>query len=272
MKYEFINFIKEELSSLTEYKPIDIVLVNYFDEDKKRKINYSNILNKCSLLAPLVENFKKIDSAFEQEIYLKFSINNMYKKQPELDRWIVQAWGGIATHKAFDTLHVSKNNKSFDRISSWSKIASFEDLKNNIIYDSRVIYSLNWLIYKYNKLNKKYEKYLHQPSSRSRVITLLPVNSIIAFENSEKLDLKKQADHIYGDIFINKNDSYNYLVALIKMINESLFKNMQINIPFQSEVVNMEEYPFFTEMLLFKMADKEIFNDVKKSISVNIKK
>ena len=71
-------------------------------------------------------------------------------------------------------------------------------------------------------------------------------------------------------IFINKNECYQYLVEFIKMLNASLFKNMQINIPFHAEVINMDEYPFFTEMLLFKMADKEIFNDIQNSISVNM--
>ncbi len=69
--------------------------------------------------------------------------------------WIIQQWGAIASFKQNPTnderiikfIEELKNTKltknSFDRISSFSKVASFIDPDHFAIYDSRVIYALN---------------------------------------------------------------------------------------------------------------------------------
>lgn len=263
MNEELIDFIVSQLKIYTNNDAIDYML-------KSRKTWVEDkTLEKCSYLEPKFEVFKRIDNAFEKDIYLKFTINKIYNNQLELDEWIVKDWGGISTHKNFHTLNKSKEQKKFDRISSWSKLLSFENIEEDVIYDSRVIYSLNWLIYKYNKLNNKEEKYLFQPDGRNKRLSLLPVNSIIYFEHASSLQEELKGDKIYNNLFTEKNKCYDYAKELIKIVNNLLFKDINYNL--LSLNIDTSKYPFFTEMLLFELADKRIFDDIKESININIK-
>ena len=160
-------------------------------------------------------------------------------------------------------------NYSFDRISSWSKIASFKDLSKYVIYDSRVIYSLNWIIFKYNKKYNKTEKYFFQPSGRNKLLTLLPVDSIINFGNIECLKVHSKGDDIFGDIYFQKSECYLKMCELTKNLNKLIFKDIKIQI--KDMKIQAENYPFFTEILLFQIADDIIFDDIIDSISINIK-
>jgi hypothetical protein len=265
-KKEDENLIKFITTELQEYTKKDAI--NYLLNSRDNWTN-KNVLKKCDLLKDELENFDKILNPFEKDIYLKLIINKIYNHQTELNEWIVKDWGGISTHKNFDTLQKSKDKRKFDRISSWSKLLSFENIEEDIIYDSRVIYSLNWLIYKYNKYNNKQEKYLFQPEGRNKKLSLLPVNSIIYFEYSSQLKEKSRGDNIYNDIFIKKDHCYNYAKKMILDINKILFENIDINI--LSNNIKADKYPFFTEMILFEIADKEVFDDIKSSINIQIK-
>lgn len=203
----------------------------------------SNILDK-----DIFDNTK----GFDRDIHLKFELNKYLKNIAEPEKrigiyeWIVQEWGGIKTHKAFDEV-ISLANKmdSFDRISSWSKIASIEDIEQYVIYDSRVIYALNWLLHKYNLEQKKQERYFLQPDGRNAKLSGLPITSLIQTFSEKDCFYKK------------KGDFYKIFCETIKKINDELFAN-------DSEI---KKYPFYTEMLLFQMADKKIFEDIKKTIS-----
>jgi hypothetical protein len=265
MNEKLINFIVVQLKEYTEDKPIEYM------RDKRDNWLSDKTLKKCTFIKNEFNNFDKLskDLCFDRDIHLKFCVNNVYKNQIELDKWIIQDWGGISTHKNFDTLNKSKDERKFDRISSWSKLLSFENIEDDIIYDSRVIYSINWIIYKFNKHYNCQEKYLFQPNSRNGKLSLLSVNSIIYLDNDsssgkDKIDTKK-----YNHLFINKNECYNYAKDLIKSINQLLFQDIKINI--LDNNIELAKYSFFTEMLLFEIADKEIFCDIKQSISVNIK-
>ena len=79
----------------------------------------------------------------------------LYSLKPELFNelclWIIRDWGGIKTGKNEDTLELIKTSLSqkefqFKRIASSSKIASFMYPDRYAIYDSRVAYTLNWII------------------------------------------------------------------------------------------------------------------------------
>jgi len=242
--------------------------IEYLENNRKNWVK-QNILEKID---DLKNKFTNIQNPFLKDIYLKFLISDKLKlnlDNGELKRWIVQDWGGIKTHKDFDTLDNAMKLKSFNRISSWSKIASFEDINNYIIYDSRVIYSLNWIIHKFNKETNGSQKYLFQPDGRNRLLTLLPVDSIINFDNISQLDKTKKGDKIFEDIYIPKQHCYNHACKLMKNINEILFQGVQIK-NLTTNPISAEQYPFFTEMLLFQMADDIIFEDIKQSIKINI--
>jgi hypothetical protein len=144
------KFIVEYINNKFYEKSIDIL---EYLKNKRNDFLNDNIIEKIDTLK---ENLPKDIESFYKDIFLKFILNEMLnqKDDKEIHRWIVKDWGGIKTHKDFDTLKESMKNYSFDRISSWSKIASFKDLSKYVIYDSRVIYSLI-IYYIFTKICKR---------------------------------------------------------------------------------------------------------------------
>ena len=181
----------------------------------------------------------------------------------ELDFWIINKWGGIRGFKNTSrNIEKIKNFKkqiikkklskdSFSTISSLSKVSSFMDPDNFFIYDSRVIYTLNWLILTCENKSKIREKYFPLPNGRNKIISNFDMNTIIniahisEYENQESLYLKEQEAYFKYCEFIQ--DSY-----------QKVFDN--------------QTAPYELEMLLFTIADKEIFKDIKKNINISIKK
>ena len=111
-------------------------------------------------------------AAFERQSLLKGIVSaNFNEDKSELEekwRWIVGTWGGI---KKFDVskrinelydeklkykgdinLYLEDKTCSLQSISSFSKIASFTKPCEWFVYDSRVTYVLNWLLYKYENI------------------------------------------------------------------------------------------------------------------------
>ena len=107
--------------------------------------------------------FNDNDSNFTKNIKLK---QNLWKqltkasdvKKKVIAKWIVDDWGGIALKDGTPVLNVILDDirrgyeKNFDirisdRISSRSKVLSFLNPKKYAICDSRVIFSLNWLLF-----------------------------------------------------------------------------------------------------------------------------
>jgi hypothetical protein len=118
---------------------------NKFEEKKQNILEYlvdkrdnwlnDNVIKK---IENLEEKLFGIDEIFYKDLYLKFILNEMLnqKKDINLYKWIVSDWGGIKTHKNFITLNESMKNQSFDRISSWSKITSFQNINDYVIFGS----------------------------------------------------------------------------------------------------------------------------------------
>ena len=62
------------------------------------------------------------------------------------------------------------------------------------------------MIFRFNKKYNKTEKYFFQPSGRNKLLTLLPVDSIINFENIKFLDVDGKGDRILVIfIFLSQN-------------------------------------------------------------------
>ena len=59
------------------------------------------------------------------------------------------------------------------------------------------------------------------------------------------------------------------MCELTKNLNKLIFKDIKIQI--KDMKIQAENYPFFTEILLFQIADDIIFDDIIDSISINIK-
>jgi hypothetical protein len=127
---------------------------------------------------------------------------------------------------------------------------------SNVIYDSRVSYSLNWIILSQNAGNY----YFPIPEGRNSKMSAFDLNVLIRLKNIanyktnniEDLDHKLFISNCDKKLFINKNDAYSELNKIIKQINIKLWhgdKEKQNNL-------------YYTEMLLFAIADKEIFKDI----------
>ena len=105
----------------------------------------------------------------EKQIMLKHKLSEKmaHERSLDIDYWIIRDWGGIKGFRKSpenndllerlpDFLADGKLPKEvFERISSFSKVASFLNPKLYAIYDSRVIFSLNWLIFKKYGNSKK---------------------------------------------------------------------------------------------------------------------
>jgi hypothetical protein len=143
---------------------------------------------------------------FKRNELLKFKLTEYFQKplaDMELNFWIINEWGGIKNFKKseqnkskIETFKTELENgkltrKTFSTISSLSKLASFWDCKNYVIYDSRVIYSLNWFILKF----AKQKTYFPTPAGRSEVIANYDIDTIIRLSHK---DSEKDKDLYYG--------------------------------------------------------------------------
>jgi hypothetical protein len=214
-------------------------------------------------------------------------------KRNKVAKWIVEDWGGITSAKA-NKLAVPNQSSlanvigkavegkyDFNRIASWSKYLAFKDPEQFAIYDARVIYSLNWLLFKSGAnryfpfpngrnsvmglLNYELFLFLQSPESRELASTKLEddiksrrgdksqgkANSLIK-KSSFVRNLKKQSD-----LFIKESDAFSKYCDLLKDISTGLFGN---------DADRLTK----TEMLLFSIADAEIAESVLKYVTAHI--
>lgn len=117
-------------------------------------------------------------SRFDKSVYLKTTLKDTLKndKSLEIHYWIIQKWGGIYAFKRntrnderINNLKSDLDNErlSFGCIASLSKVASFMAPETYAIYDSRAIYTLNWLLFKFADGKKLFP----QPVGRNAKLT-----------------------------------------------------------------------------------------------------
>jgi len=193
-------------------------------------------------------------SAHEENIYLKENFHSVLTKDPDLSShyWLVQQWGGIGSFKKCERndLRIKKfinelskgklTRNSFDCISSLSKIASFLDPEKYVIYDSRVIYSLNWLLFNYSNIRSLYP----QPIGRSAILAQYDMQTIFRLT-------KKKYEYISY-----KNAFHDYCSLVGKLSPLVLGENAN---------------PYKLEMLLFLIAPTWIIENIKETASLEIK-
>jgi hypothetical protein len=217
-----------------------------------------------------------ISNIFEREIKLKKLISNKIRDLKSkndisfyaLANWIIVKWGNISSecpNEVIDNfLHAEK--PVFDRIASTSKVGAFLYPNKYIIYDSRVAYSLNWII-----LSKLAGSHFFQiPNGRNSKMNAFDLDVLIRLfsisnyipDKIEDLNNKLFISNKDKLKYIAKDDSYYYLRNLIVEINKELWKG-------DLERVNNL---YYTEMLLFAIADKEIYFEIVNSIDISLKK
>lgn len=225
-----------------------ITVLKELSEEINLKDYKWDIPKNCPIEIP-----KSNNSIFEKNIYLKENLRFILQEQQNLNHyyWIIQQWGGIASFKQNPTnderiikfIEELKNTKltknSFDRISSFSKVASFIDPDHFAIYDSRVIYALNWLIFNYAP-----EMHLFsQPLGRSTELAKYDMQTLF------RLSRKKYTYRIY------KSAYQDYC---------QLMKELSI------EIYGAGSKPYLLEMLLFMIAPTKIVQDIERNVSIMI--
>ncbi len=267
------KYIVDAICQLTNNAPMDYLINKYvwgkitnyegIVEDNlfatcKDNIFYQNVLLKLALHKRFKEEIPK---------FLKDQSNNLIN----ISKWIVKGWGGIKGIKDENLEKLVKQvcseqvDYNFDNISSWSKIRAFKNIGEDVIYDSRVIYTINWLLLK----SGMEAKFFVQPESRNSNLTKFPVTALINMKFCE------------DNSFLDKNNCYVEYRKLVQSINEQLWHEDDVldlshlkdyNSAFNDDdKIRYRDYPFFTEMILFSLAPNEIVEDIKKSVKIRIK-
>ncbi|WP_203525825.1 hypothetical protein [Crenobacter caeni] len=200
-----------------------------------------------------IEISSDILTGYKKNIFLKENLHLAIKADSTLAThyWVIQKWGGIGSFKKnerndrkivkfIDEIKDGKLTKStFECISSLSKVASFLDPDHYVIYDSRAIYTLNWLLF-----NLENEAALFpQPNGRSSDLAKFDMQTIF------RLSKKKISYRSY------KNAYHDYC-NIVKHLNE--------------EVFGEGSKPYLLEMLLFMVAPRWTVGSIEKSVTVNI--
>lgn len=259
--------------------------VNYLE---KYKYNLPNLYTWNARIDRLVEletltinQVKELNALlpYEKELQLKKIVGKKLNETLITNRklfyklclWVIKDWGGIktgdknTTKKLIDDF-LKQEKPSFNRIASSSKVGAFLYPDRFVIYDSRVAYSINWIILSENAG----EQYFPIPEGRNSKLDAFNMNVLIRLKNIsfyqitnikylDKTHFIKNSDQ---KIFINKKDAYNEMNNLIKQINQKLWKGDK----------EKEKYLYFTEMLLFSIADREIIMDIVRNYKVNLQK
>lgn len=217
-------------------------------------------------------------SPYQKELRIKEAINSNLtetyklsdKKQfYDLCLWIIKDWGGILTAKDEGTIQlindfVTSENKSYERIASSSKVGSFMSPPNYIIYDSRVAYSLNWILL--SETNSSH--FFPIPDGRNSKMMAFEMSVLIRLKNVNLYKSKSPNDRDNRlfinnkdkQIYIPKKESYKQLNQLIKQVNNKLW----------ADNPDKKDKLFFTEMLLFSIADKQIYDDITNRVQIKI--
>ena len=207
-----------------------------------------------------IEKLNEVKNGYEKtknlKELIKLKANNNYKNL-QLNYWIINTWGGIKSFKknekndfkigTFENQLVKKKltKDTFGTISSLSKIASFIDPDNFSIYDSKVIYTLNWLILTTeNDLN-----FFPMPTGRNKVLVDFDLNTIIHLTHLKQYEEKKE-------IYVNYQVAYFEYCDLLKNLSKEIF--------------GINSKPYELELLLFTISDKEIFDELKTKTKIEI--
>ncbi|AXT20866.1 hypothetical protein D7030_11105 [Flavobacteriaceae bacterium AU392] len=211
---------------------------------------------------------------YEKEIALKFilekKLQEYYNTNPKqfeaLCMWIIQEWGGIKGAKSHITMprvyeFIKAEKPKYEALPSVSKVGMFMYLNKNIIYDTRVIYALNWIILSQNAGTH----FFPIPGGRNSKMNAFNMEVLIRLSKAKNYKPQKRSnlnkrnyiEIIDEALFIKESEAYYEAIKLIAAINKILWKDEKA------------QYPFYTEMLLFSSADIEIFHDITNTVILN---
>lgn len=215
---------------------------------------------------------------YEKELRIKKAINAKLNESYQLtDKqyfydlclWIIKDWGRILTSNDQSTIKLiddflATDKPSFNRIASSSKVGSFMRPTEYMIYDSRVAYSLNWILLSETSTNI----FFPIPEGRNSKMMAFDMNVLIRLKNIEHFKSQttdERDNRMYisrkdKQFYIPEKEAYFELNGLIRQVNNYLWFDDQ----------EKKENLFYTEMLLFSIADKLIFDDITNRVKIKI--
>ena len=209
----------------------------------------------CPFLPPAAkERISQLPTNYMQNVLLKEDLSDVMNGHYDFDDynlafWIINTWGGITRFKKnvinkerirdfIASLHTGVT--TLNCISSLSKVASFITPTDYFVYDSRVAYSLNWLLLKAGAKNG----FFFNPYSRNKKLNHFSIERIIEKEVPG------------NNVYLNNSityDSYNKLI--IKLYNDLSKKAKDL------------KHAFELEMLLFQAAPWVIYQEISRKYS-----
>jgi hypothetical protein len=253
--------------------------LNQFKDKLPKLYNWNAKIEKLVGLGVITQSeLNKLNStsSYNKEIVLKkkvnFKLHEYYNSNKvlfdNLCLWIVKDWGGILTAKDSDTIELineflKSDNPSYKRIASASKVGAYMFPEKYIIYDSRVAYALNWIILSENAG----EMFFPIPNGRNSKMMAFEMNVLIRLKNINHY-APKEITEIDKRLYINQKDKTNYIPEKESYIELSNLIKEVSNKLWNSEKSKML---YYTEMLLFSIADREVFSDITNRVSLIIK-
>lgn len=258
-------------------------ITNYLDKYKNRidelyywKSNFQSlmeikVIDEAELTVLESSNLSNFQKHEKLKDILSKALNDCRvesKRFETIALWIIRDWGGIYGGSDLDTMKrvadfLGTDKPQFDRIASTSKVGGFMTPAKRVIYDSRVAYSLNWIILSENAG----DRFFPIPEGRNSKMQAFNLNALIRLKYSDIYRIDKTEDWRNGkyisikdrEVFIPKADAYYELNRLIGQVNELLWNGPR----------HLE--PFYTEMLLFAIADKGVFKDITERVRIEIR-
>jgi len=211
-----------------------------------------------------IETLNNQANPYECNVKLKWILRNRYVKAQnttDLDFWIINSWGGIKGFKKVNR-NIEKIAKfrrqlekkrlsqdTFSTISSLSKLSSFYNPDYFVIYDSRVIYAINWLMLTSENQQELRHKYFPTPSGRNRIIADFDMNTILNLYHIKEYCAKER-------VYIPYETAYFEFCKFVREATKRVF--------------GKDSKPYELEMLLFTLADQEIFQEIKDYLRITI--
>jgi hypothetical protein len=253
----YLNKYNEQLPILYQWKPnlAKLIELNILTSRNAADLNQLTSFERGIKLKQLIGH----------KLYILRKNNDPLFK--DLCLWIIKDWGGIKGANDDETFKcvidfLKGPLQSFNRISSTSKVGSFLYPDKFIIYDARVAYSLNWII-----LSKDAGKfYFPIPDGRNSRMTALDLSVLIRLKNISNyqcvtnLTEKRFISNCDKSLFIPEKIAYTEFCKVINLVNNELWGDDK----------EKSEKLYYTEMLLFSIADRQIFQDITTSLTLNI--
>lgn len=222
-------------------------------------------IRRLSEALPLADNYKwdlpeetpieippHIEGSFDQNIYLKNNLKQLLRQDNSLDThyWLIHEWGGIRSFRAgaknngrirsfIERLPSGRLTRDlFDRISSLSKVAAYLHPETYSIYDSRAIYTLNWLMFTHTEDRLLFP----QPTGRNAVVGNIHMRTLFELSGLEY----SVRDH---------QTAYRDYCKLIKRLSVDALGH---------------DMPYYLEMLLFVAAVEWVPAQIKRYAQLSI--